>query len=274
MEKSARNTLPQSTNNFIQPVLIIFIVIAAFFIGSLWTKVQLLEKGVSVAGAKVGSDTTGQAAGNQPQAAAGKYKTFEDAMTDFAKSVKLDTKKLITCMNSGSKKSLVGKDASQGNTLGVNGTPAFFVNGIFIGGAQDFSSFKEVIDKILEGTASADIKDYSQQLQRMADSGSFDPVPKSVDLGDAPIRGKSDAKITLVEFSDFQCPFCGRSAPTVERILKEYEGNVRVAYKHYPLGFHPRAQITAEASECAKDQGKFWEFHDQLFASQGDWSSL
>lgn len=80
------------------------------------------------------------------------------------------------------------------------------------------------------------------------------------------IRGDEDAKITMIEFSDFECPFCARFHPTVKQILDEYEGDVRVVYRHFPLrSIHPMAQKAAEASECAADQGKFWEMHDKLF---------
>ena len=82
------------------------------------------------------------------------------------------------------------------------------------------------------------------------------------------IRGDFNAEITLVEFSDFECPFCERHYPTVNKILSEYEGKVRLVYKHFPLGFHKNAQKAAEASECAAEQGKFWEYHDKLFENQ------
>ncbi|OGZ20366.1 MAG: hypothetical protein A2626_00945 [Candidatus Nealsonbacteria bacterium RIFCSPHIGHO2_01_FULL_38_55] len=79
------------------------------------------------------------------------------------------------------------------------------------------------------------------------------------------IRGDFDAPITLVEFSDFECPFCERHYQTLNKILNDYNGKVRLVYKHFPLGFHPNAQKAAEASECADEQGKFWEYHDKLF---------
>jgi protein-disulfide isomerase/copper chaperone CopZ len=85
------------------------------------------------------------------------------------------------------------------------------------------------------------------------------------------IRGDFNAPITLVEFSDFECPFCARHFPTLNKILSDYQGKVKLVYKHFPLPFHPNAQKAAEASECAAEQGKFWEYHDKLFEnfSQG-----
>jgi len=88
------------------------------------------------------------------------------------------------------------------------------------------------------------------------------------------IRGNINATVTLVEFSDFECPFCERIYPTMNQILKDYKDKVRLVYKHFPLGFHPNAQKAAEASECASDQGKFWEYHDKIFENQPSGLSL
>lgn len=82
------------------------------------------------------------------------------------------------------------------------------------------------------------------------------------------IRGNKNAKVQLVEYSDFQCPFCERAYPTLQQVLKEYGDKVSLEYRHYPLSFHPFAQKAAEASECAGEQGKFWEFHDKNFENQ------
>ena len=83
-----------------------------------------------------------------------------------------------------------------------------------------------------------------------------------------PTRGPLGAKVTIVEFSDFQCPYCGREIPVVERVMKEYDGKVRLVFRHFPLDFHAQAGKAAEASLCAADQGKFWELHDKMFQAQ------
>ena len=82
------------------------------------------------------------------------------------------------------------------------------------------------------------------------------------------VRGDFNAPITLVEFSYFECPFCERHYPTMNQIISNYQGRVRLVYKHFPLSFHPNAQKAAESSECASEQGKFWEYHDKLFTNQ------
>lgn len=83
------------------------------------------------------------------------------------------------------------------------------------------------------------------------------------------VRGNFNAPVTLVEFSDFECPFCVRAYPTFKKILNDYPSQVRLVYKQFPLtSIHPNSQKAAEASECADEQGKFWEYHDKLFDNQ------
>lgn len=102
-----------------------------------------------------------------------------------------------------------------------------------------------------------------------ANAGAGNISLREVDEENDHIRGKKDAPITLVEYSDFECPFCGRFAPTVEQVLEKYPDDVRIVYRHFPLrSIHPQAAPAAVASECAAEQGKFWEFHDALFANQ------
>ncbi|WP_230467554.1 DsbA family protein [Lujinxingia vulgaris] len=85
-------------------------------------------------------------------------------------------------------------------------------------------------------------------------------------VGDSPIRGAADAWVTLVVFGDFQCPFCGRLAATLDQVLAEQpQGRARLVFKHVPLDSHPHARLFARASEAAREQGKFWEMHDLLF---------
>jgi len=93
-----------------------------------------------------------------------------------------------------------------------------------------------------------------------------------VDLTGAPTKGPEDAIVTIVEWSDFQCPFCNRVTPTLAKIEAEYGDKVRIAFKHMPLSIHPQAPQAHAASEAAHRQGKFWEMHDKIFADQRDLS--
>lgn len=92
--------------------------------------------------------------------------------------------------------------------------------------------------------------------------------PRKVVDAKGPSRGPSNAPITVVEFSDFQCPYCGRARDTIEQMMQEYAGKVRLVFREFPLDFHKNAKKAAEAALCANDQGKFWQYHDQLFKNQ------
>lgn len=245
----------KSTNR----ILIAALIIVAFFLGSLTNKLSSGQQ-TSI------SPTT---APQQPAA------SLTDTFISYAKQTGLNKEKFTVCLDSGKYKKNVSGDLSEGEKLGVSGTPAFFINGKFLGGAFPYASFKEIIDKELNGSSSTNYLDYSQSLQNAYTNKQFDPMPKAIDIGSAPTQGSKDAKITLIEFSDFQCSFCSRTLPTTEQIMKVYNGKIKFAYKQFPLNsLHPNAQKAAEASECAKEQGKFWEYHDILFKNQATWSPL
>ena len=84
----------------------------------------------------------------------------------------------------------------------------------------------------------------------------------------SPIKGDAKAKLAIIEFSDFQCPFCSRVTPTLKQIETEYGEKVRIVFKHLPLSIHPKAPAAHAAAEAAHRQGKFWEMHDKIFANQ------
>jgi len=94
----------------------------------------------------------------------------------------------------------------------------------------------------------------------------------SVNTEGAPVRGDADAKLAIVEFSDFQCPFCQRVNPTLQQILAQYGDKVKVVFKHLPLSIHPKAPDAHAAAEAAHRQGQFWAMHDRIFANQREMS--
>ena len=87
--------------------------------------------------------------------------------------------------------------------------------------------------------------------------------------GDAPSFGPADAKVTMVEFSDFQCPYCSKAAEVTRKIKEKYSSKVRFVFRQFPLSFHDKAHVAAEAGMAANAQGKFWQMHDLMFANQG-----
>lgn len=96
--------------------------------------------------------------------------------------------------------------------------------------------------------------------------------PRTEVAADGPAKGPDGAPITIVEFSDFECPFCSRVNPTLAQVQETYGDKVRIVFRQYPLPIHANAQKAAEASLCAHDQGKFWEMHDVMFAGQRELS--
>jgi len=168
-------------------------------------------------------------------------------------------KKFSACLDEGKMTAKVTADEQLGASLGVNGTPATFINGYLISGALPYESVKQVIDAALAGK--------SMNLDALKDENGNYVKPVTIPkLDDVIWRGNENAKVTLVEFSDFECPYCARFTPTIEKILTEYKDKIRFTYRHFPLSFHQNAAKAAEAFECAKEQGKGWEMYSKLFS--------
>ncbi len=124
---------------------------------------------------------------------------------------------------------------------------------------------------IKQQKAQGALNDYYDQLKKDAKVETMLPAyepPKVEVAAEGPSRGPASAPVTIVEFSDFQCPYCVRAEETVKQVLAAYPDKVKLYYRDFPLPFHPNAEKAAEASHCAQDQGKYWEMHDKLFASQ------
>ena len=204
----------------------------------------------------------------------------------YAQELGLDMPKFKAYLDASSGKARIDADMALGQKIGVQGTPNFFVNGRPIRGALPFEEFKKVIDEelktadkmIAQGTPVGQVYGKLMASARTAPAptpaapaqkppGAGNEVYK-VAVGDAPTKGAKDPKVTIVEFSDFQCPFCGRVGPTLTQIEKEYAKDVSISFRHLPLPFHENAMPAAEAAEAAREQGKFWPMHDKLFANQ------
>ena len=121
---------------------------------------------------------------------------------------------------------------------------------------------------IQQRAAEARVQFVEQLKRKTAVTITLDPPRQMVATAGYPARGPEEAPVEIVEFSDFQCPFCQRATPAVEQVLKAYGDRIRFVYRHFPLPNHPNARPAAEASACANEQGRFWPYHDRLFASQ------
>jgi len=98
---------------------------------------------------------------------------------------------------------------------------------------------------------------------------SLEPPRFAVDVGTAPAKGPATAPVTIVEFADFECPYCGRVVPTLKQVAEKYGDKVRIAFRDFPLPNHTKAPKASEAAACAADQGQFWEMYEKLFAAGG-----
>ncbi len=96
------------------------------------------------------------------------------------------------------------------------------------------------------------------------------PEPLTVDVSadDDPYKGSKQAPVTIIEFSDFQCPYCKKATETIKEVVDSYKGKVKLVFRDFPLPMHKDAELASIASECADDQDKFWDYHDKLFANQ------
>lgn len=219
------------------------------------------------------------------------------ALTDenfvaWAKEAGVDQAKFTAMLADPSLKAKVDADMAVGKASGVRGTPAAHINGVFLSGAQPQPKFESIIDEQLAAAKAAVgsgtpadkvyVKLSNENKAKAPPTDAKDPKkdakPKEddktvyrVDVGGSPVKGPADALVTIIEFSEFECPFCSRVGPTLEQVMKEYAGKVRVAFKHRPLPFHKRAIpasiFTLEARAQKGDEG-FWKAHDLLFKNQ------
>jgi protein-disulfide isomerase len=133
--------------------------------------------------------------------------------------------------------------------------------------------FERKGEEVIEQTIDRIVKRKRDEARKAEEGPSLEEQlknPVKVSIENAPIKGDKDAAITIVEFSDFQCPFCTRVLPTIDQVMKEYAGKVNLAFRHNPLPFHAEAVPAAAAAVAAQKQGKFWEMHDLLFQNQRD----
>ncbi len=177
------------------------------------------------------------------------------AILTIAKGLRLNTKSLLTALDTQRYRSSVLQNLTEARGFGVTSAPTLFINGRRVVGARSFGELKQIIDEELGLANTASPSDHDQTVV-------------GVDTAGAPVKGPADAAITIVEFSDFQCSFCARAVATVADVLQRYPTQVKWVFKHFPLEIHPDAPLAHEAALAAGAQGKFWEMHDRIFQSQ------
>jgi protein-disulfide isomerase len=194
-----------------------------------------------------------------------------------ARNLGADGKKFDSCLDSGKFASAIQSDISQGSTAGIGGTPSFFINNeIRIIGAQPYTTFANVIDAKLNGTINSLNLPTCISTQPTSEeemNAYYGPckVNVSINVDGNPVEGDQGAPVTMVTFSDYECPYCKNFAvQTLSQIRTNYvdAGKVKVVFKDFPLEFHANAQKAAEAARCMRDQlgdEGYWKMHDAIF---------
>jgi len=211
------------------------------------------------------------------------------SLEGYATKLGLNLAKFKQALDNHTHKAKVEAEQAMAIKLGAGGTPAFFINGRFLSGAQPLQSFETLIDqelkkaeeKVKAGTPKNKLydeimKDAAESPSAAANAAPSEPeAPQKFNIpvpAKAPRKGAKKAKVVIQEFSDFQCPYCSRVSPTMQQIMSEYGDKVQVVWRNFPLPMHPNAQPAAEAAMevyTQKGDAKFWAYHDLLFANQG-----
>jgi protein-disulfide isomerase len=194
-----------------------------------------------------------------------------DVFVQIAGDVGLDTGSFAACLDSGRHDEAIDDNFAEAQALGANGTPYFFIDGYPVPGAQPIELFEYAVDLASQDRLS---EAYAPQTEPEPQPGAQEPV--EVPLGDAPSIGDPQAPVVIVEYTDFQCPYCLRHfQQTYPQIVENFveTGQVRYVFKDFPLtNIHPQAVLAAEAARCARDQEAYLEMHDLLFQRQQQWS--
>ncbi|MDB4932733.1 MAG: Periplasmic thiol disulfide interchange protein DsbA [Myxococcaceae bacterium] len=206
----------------------------------------------------------------------------------LAGQVGLNMARFRTAMSSHAHTASVDRDKALAQAVGAQGTPNFFINGTQVTGAQPFDRFKTIIDQVLARARTIQPRNrvYANMVadpvagEAPAPSNPTPPARPAepdpaqvlrVPVGNSPVQGPNTALVTVVVFSDFQCPFCSRVNPTMDALRTRYGNDIRIVWKNEPLPFHDKARPAAElAMEAFAQRGNagFWQMHGILFGNQ------
>jgi protein-disulfide isomerase len=198
----------------------------------------------------------------------------EEDLIRYAQELGLNVEPFKADLTSRKYKEQVERESKEATDLGLTGTPAFFVNGRYLKGARPLEDFVRIIDEELSGNAipfkrGKNVKEEGAKGAAQKEQPPEDPNKMyTIPVGGSPSRGTKGAPVTVVMFQDFQCPFSQRSQATIQQLMDAYPGKIQAVFKNYPLPFHQKAPLAAEAAFAAGAQGKFWEMHDKIFVNQ------
>lgn len=272
-----QETMPQLKTEYIDTGRVYY-VFKDFPIASLHPVAARIAEAARCAGEMGGSEGYWQAHdsffNNRDQLTDLPQPDLDEMLVRLTSEVAIDEAAMRECVASGRYTAAVNADLAEGGQLGVTGTPGFFINGYPLSGAQPYAVFQEAIALAEEGRLAEAFQPSTAPTSVPAPDGQ----PITVPLSDEPALGSADAPITIVEYSDFQCPFCLRHFEQTLPQLQPYidAGQVRYVFKDFPIhNIHPQAQKAHESARCARELGggeAFWTMHDLLFANQEQWA--
>jgi protein-disulfide isomerase len=181
-----------------------------------------------------------------------------DNLLDYARQLNLDVERFQNRLQTGYYRPAIEKDVAFAQSLGVEGTPTFFIKNQKLVGAQSQERLKAAIAAALMNPKGTTFDPAAQARAEL----------KELDLSHSPVRGNQQAPVTIIEFSDMQCPFCAAVVPTLRQLTEQYPDQIKWVFKNFPLSFHKDSPLAHRATLAAGEQGKFWEMHDLIFADQ------
>jgi protein-disulfide isomerase len=208
-------------------------------------------------------------------------KVDRPAVELMARELGLDMLRFRAALDTGAFKAQIAADTKDAVALGITGTPVFFVNGRAISGNAALKVFVDTVDEELARVGQAKDASYDALVANGKQAADVPDVERPRFDLDARTtyrmglglpghqQGPDDALVTIVVWGDFQCPFCAKMAPILDQVRAKYPKEVRVVYRHLPMAFHKKAALGAEAAVAAAEQGKFWAFHDAVWAGFG-----
>lgn len=285
-QQHSQETLPQILSELIEDGRVYY-VFKDFPLDQLHPQARDAAKAVRCGGEQDAFLEMHDAVFNNQGTWAGQASGLEQLFTDLALEIGLSEEQFAGCYQSDEMDRLVEANLVEGQQFGVSGTPAFFFNGYQAAGALPFDSFEQItvwaengeLDTIVEENARAAYERAKAQQAQQAQQPQAPPTPAGpidVPISESHAIGDPDAPVTIVEYTDYQCPYCSRHfAQTFPRLKEQYidTGLVYYVFKDFPISsIHPQAVLASEAARCAGDQEAYLGMHDMLFAKQGEWN--